>query len=447
LKQGLKWSDGQPLEAEDFVLGIRRTCSPEIASRYQYSPTAVVGCDDYAKKKADVTGVGVRAVDATTIEIKLGEPQLTFTSILAMWTTFPVPKHLVKTHDAPWPAPLQNAYNGPFMPSAYTEKSSMELVPNPNWSGKEKPKVAKIVLRYITDIATANNAYRSGELDVSSANVAQLDVLRSEFPKELISYPATVTIGLHFQHKDPTLAKKEVRLALSQAIDRKIVNDVVNKGANLPTTSWMSAERSGTKAGTYDSVLAFDPQKAKENLAKAGYPDGKGFPKLTLLLVDRADQKAFGEFVQAEWKKHLLIDINLEFVDVPTRSARFNNGEWQLVRGGWGEDYPDPENWMLGLWETGGSMNVYGVSVKELDELLNKAKFNPKDEERRQQYRDAEKILLQGANGIAPLWHSANHFLVKPHIKGMVENKVPNDSMSGGQPAGWNPEYWSTTKK
>jgi oligopeptide transport system substrate-binding protein len=444
LKQGLKWSDGQPLDAQDFVLGFQRTCSPDVAGYYQYYLFVLPGCEDFANKKGAADAIGIRAVDATTLEIKLNSVKPTFHSILALWMTFPVPKHLVKAPGDAWPGPLENVYNGPFMPKAYTEKSLMELVPNPNWAGKEKPKVEKIVLRYIEDPATSNNAYRSGELDVVQANTAQLDVLKSEFPKELVSYPATVTIGLEFQMKDPTLEKKEVRLALSQATDRKTMVEVIYKGAHFPTTSWMSAERSGAKEGAYDSAIGFDPKKAKENLAKAGYADGKGFPKISLLFSDTAANKALGEFLQAEWKKHLGIEVGLEFVDGPTRSARFNKSDFQLFVGGWGEDYPDPENWMLGLWDTGGGNNKTLTSVKEIDDLFAKAKVNTNDAQRRQQYRDAEKILIEGAYGIAPFYHRANHFLVKPHIKGMTENKSQSDSI---MPAGWWPEFWSTTKK
>ncbi len=99
---------------------------------------------------------------------------------------------------------------------------------------------------------------------------------------------------------------------------------------------------------------------------------------------------------------------------------------------------------MIGLWETGGSINKTGTSIKALDDLISAAKFNQNDEQRRQQYQQAEKILLDGANGIAPLWQTGQHRLVKPYIKGMIESKRPGDTFVPGD---WNPENWSTTKK
>jgi oligopeptide transport system substrate-binding protein len=454
VKQGLKWSDGQGLDANDFVLGIQRSCNPDIASHYQFILSPVVGCDAYAgaAKKTDaekgdlLKALGVKAVDANTIEIKLTDPSPSFPIILALWPTFPVPKHLVKTPEAKWPGPLDNVYNGPFMPKAYTEKDRIELVPNPNWSGAEKAKVEKIVIRYIEDPAVALNAYRAGEIDSTDVPLTQLDVIKKDatLGKELVEYAQTRTDGLEPNLKDPLMAKLEVRLALSQATDRKTLNDVILKGAYSPSTTWMPPDRSGTKPDAYDAAIGFNVANAKANLAKAGYADGKGFPKLVLLQTDNAQNKAISEFLQSEWKKHLGIDITLEFTDSKTRSGRYNSGDFQLVIGGWGEDFPDPENWILGLFETGGSINKWYCSNKEIDDLIAKAKTNQNDEQRRQQYRDAEKLIVTTVCGMAPMWQRAAHRVVKPYIKGMTENKKPDDHYIPGD---GKVELWSTTKK
>ncbi|RLT38959.1 MAG: hypothetical protein DWI58_14135 [Chloroflexi bacterium] len=241
---------------------------------------------------------------------------------------------------------------------------------------------------------------------------------------------------------DPQLKNKDLRMALSQATDRVTLNKVPNKGAHVPTTNWIPPDRSGTKLGTYDASIGFDVAKAKASLTASKIASAD--VKLTLLLVDSPTNKAIGEFLQSEWKKHLGIDVKLEFVDSKTRSARFNATQFQMVTGGWQEDYPDPENWMIGLWESKGSINKTKTNIPALDDLISKAKFNQSDETRRQQYRDTEKLLLDGVNGIAPLWHTGNHRLVKPYISGMKESKRPGDTFVAGD---WNPENWKTTKK
>ncbi len=462
IKQGLKWSNGDPVTADDFVLGVQRTCNPDNAGHYEYVITEIVGCDAYynsngdpkatppkpaadaAQKETLRKAVGVRAVDANTVEYKLTDPVPTFTTKLAMWEMMPINSKKITKVDDKWPGPLENTYTGPFIPKEYKEKDHITLVPNPNWSGAAKPKVAQIIIRYIDDAGVAQNAYRNGELDATLANAQELDATQKDpvLSKELVEYPATRTMGLEFNMTDPLMSNKNFRVALSRAIDRVALNKVANKGANIPTTNWMPEARSGVKEGAYDSLLGFDVAAAKKALQDSGIaPDKAGF---TLLLVDTASNKANGEFLQQAWKQNLGIDVKLEFVDSKTRSSRFNKTDFQVVIGGWQEDYSDPENWMLGLWETGGSINKTKTSIPALDALLKKAQFNQNDTERRQQYAEAEKLLLDGANGIAPLYHSGVHVLIKPYIKGMAESKRPGDTFVAGD---WNPENWSTTKK
>lgn len=451
LKAGIKWSDGQALTAKDFVLGIQRTCNPDVAGHYQYILTNIVGCDDYygsatktaSEKDALLKAVGVKAIDDTTLEIKLQNAQPTFTTLLSMWPTFPAPSHKLATVDAKWPGPLENVYNGPFMAKAYTEKSSLELVPNPNWSGTTVG-VEKLVMKYVDDPAVLNQAYRSGEIDATVANKAELDKLKTEFPKELQLYPATRTIGIEFNLQDAVMKNPDVRLALSQATDRVTMMKVVFKDANTATTSWVPPARNGLKGGEYDSILGFDVAKAKASLSKAGYANGAGFPKITLIQVDSATNKLAGDFLTAEWKKHLGIDLEVQYVDSKTRQSAFNTKQYQIVLGGWQEDYPDAENWFIGLWETGGSINKTSTSIPALDKAIADSKYNTNDEARRKGYRDAEKLLLDQASGIAPIYHTLAAMLVKPHITGMVENKRPADTFVAGD---WYPELWKTSKK
>jgi oligopeptide transport system substrate-binding protein len=344
-----------------------------------------------------------------------------------------------------WPEPLDNVYNGPFKPSAYTEKDKMELVPNDQYNAGQKAQVEKLVLRYIDDAAVALNAYRAGEIDATAVPSTQLTAVRADpvLSKELTDYAATRTTGIEPNLKDPTLSKLEVRLALSQATDRDTLNNTVLNGANIPSTNWMPPDRSGNKADTFKAAIGFDPAKAKENLKKAGYDNGAGFPKIVVLQTDSATNKAIGEFLQSQWKKHLNIDITLEYTDSKTRSSRFNSGDFQIVLGGWGEDYPDPENWILGLFETGGSINKQSCSLKAIDDVIAKARFNKNDEERRQQYRDAEKLIVENVCGMAPMWQVGLHSVVKPHIKGMIENKKPDDKQVPGDTS---VELWTTSK-
>jgi oligopeptide transport system substrate-binding protein len=449
LRSGLMWSDGQPLTAADFVAGIQRSCNPDIASNYQYILSNVAGCDEYrdatdasaGQKEQLRNGVGAKALNPQTIEFTLESAQPSFGSILALWPTFPVPRHKVPAVNAPWPGPMANVYNGPFMPAVFAPEQRIELVPNPAWAGSVA-KVGKIVVHYV-DLGVASAAYRAGVIDATAVNSPELGQLQSEFPTQIHLYAANRTIGLQFNMGDALLAKPGVRLALSRAVDRDVLNLVIFQGGNAPTTSWVPPHRNGLVGGEYDGILGFDPAAARQHLADAGYAGGAGWPGLTLTLTDSATNRATGEFLRFVWADHLGIEVTLEFVSSAERTARFNAIDYQLLVGGWQEDYPDPENWFLGQWETGGTINKAATSIPALDALLAEARFNPNDAARREQYREAEMILLQEANGIAPLWHLQSKFLVKPYISGMVENKRGNDQFV---PGSWSPEHWDTTK-
>lgn len=447
LKDGLLWSDGDDLKAEDFVWGLLRTCNPDTGGYYQSMLSNVVGCDDYyaggeasdTELQALQDGVGVKATDDLTIEINLLETQPSFTTQLALWVAFPVPAHLLDGPGAAWPGPLENVYNGPFIPTAYTEQSEMVLEPNPNWIG-DGPGLAKVTIRYIDDTSVANQAYRTGEIHATAADLTQLAALETEFGDELHEWASTITIGIEYNVERAPFDNADVRVALSRATNREQMNNIVFSNANQMTTLWAPPGRNGLEIGEYDDILGFDEEAAKELMADAGFENGAGFPGFTILLTDSAANKLLGEFLQAEWKRILNIDVQLEFVDSQTRSARFNSSDFDMVIGGWGEDYPDPENWFLGLWQTGGTYNKTNTSDPELDRVIGEAQFEGDDEKRRQLYQDAERILLEKANGIAPLYHRTNLFLVKPNISGMVENKRGNE---GFVPGDWSIEYWT----
>lgn len=453
LKDDLKWSDGEPLTAADFVLGIQRTCSYVVGGGYQYVIANIAGCDDYydpgnADKDAAAVqglldGVSAKAIDDKTIEITLQQPQPTFTTILTMWPTWPIPSHIISDPGAEWPAPTDLVFNGPFKVESYAPGDSIVFVRNDNYAGGHAAYLDKITFRYIEDAAAANNAFRSGEVLMAIADTTNFEGLQTEFPDELLSKAAAITIGLQMQMEKAPLDDLDVRLALAQAIDRDTLNSVVLQNANVPTTSWVPPDVAGIPFDTFDSKVGFDPEAAAKHLADAGYPDGEGFPKLTMLTRDSAGSKAISEFLQAEFKKHLNIETDIEIVDAPTRSQRFTDEDFELMTGGWGQDYPDPENWIIGLYDSGGGLNHYNCSNPEIDDLVGKAQFNTNDEERREQYRQINALIVEQACGITPMYHRANNYLISTDLGGAREFSTSNDFVLAGD---WIAEEWYLKK-
>jgi oligopeptide transport system substrate-binding protein len=468
LRSGLKWSDGDDLLAEDFVAGIIRTCNPLHAGLYQYLLTAIAGCDDYYYSLAgpDETpgtdddldastidaaameaAIGAKALDDTTIEFTLTDPQPTFQMILSLWMTFPSPVHLLPNSADEWPDGLtasELAFNGPYQMMEYKPQQHLKMEPNPNWSpaeGEDTPTLDTLTIKFIDDAAVSNNAYRNDELDFALADQAVLTQVVQEFGDEYLKLIQPATRGLEMQLTDPTLAKLEVRLALAQAIDREQLVKVAANDAHVPTTSWFpEAIVGGVPPDTFEDTVGFNPDSAKEHLKNAGYENGAGFPKMSILVRNEPLPQAIAAFLQNSFKTVLNINVDIEVVDGQTRASRFSAQEFQLFHGGWIQDYPDPENWVLGQFDVPGvGTNKYNCDNPKIKEKVDQAKFNQDQDARIKLYQEINEIIVTEVCGITPYYHEAQHYLIKPDVVGMKENSSALDANAAGDA---NAEAW-----
>lgn len=417
IKDGLTWANGETLDANDYVLGIKRTCDPTIAGGYQYILTNIGGCDDYYTGEGSADDVTVAAPDNLTLEITLTRPQTTFTSLLALWPTYPAPDEALGAVDAEWPAPPDSPCSGPFCVTEWVAGDHLTLEKNESFFG-DAAHLDKITLRIIDDASVALRAYDAGELDMIKLSSTDLPQVRDRDEYTNIALP--ITIGLRPMLEDELMSNLDVRLALARATDRELLNTVVGEGANIPTTNWVPAEEPGANpAGMFDDVIGFDEEAAKQHMADAGYPDGDGFPGVTMLLTDSEGSKKLGEFLQEQWRTILGIELTLDFVDGQTRQSRYNSSDFQLTTGGWGHDYPDAENWLVGLFETGSPGNQTKCSDPEIDSLLEEAITLTDNEERWEVLRQAEQKIIETVCGIAPLYHRGNHYLISSNLTGV----------------------------
>jgi ABC-type transport system substrate-binding protein len=451
LQDGLQWSDGDDLLAEDFVLALQRTCHFAIGGQYQYILSNVVGCDELYDAEANegksdeeiaalIEAVGARAVDDTTVEFTLESPQPTFTILLSMWPTWPVPSHIVAAPADEWPNPTDLAFNGPFIVESYTPGVEMVFARNDNYAGAHLAYLDKITFRYIEDTAQANNAFRNGEVAIAVADTANLAGLQSELPDNLLSIPSASTIGLEMNLERPPLDDPLVREAFSRSIDRETMTAVVLQGAHIPTTTWVPPDiiGQGVTTDSFADQIGYDPERAAEALEEAGFPGGEGLPVFSYIIRDTPSNIAIAEFLQAEWEK-LGIEINIEVLDAPTRSQRFTSEDFDLFPGGWIQDYPDPENWIIGLYDTDGGLNHYNCSDPEIDRLIGEAQFNTDNEARLAQYAEVNELISAGLCGIAVWYHQGNHYLIADNVGGAREFSTSQDRVLAGD---WAAEEW-----
>jgi ABC-type oligopeptide transport system substrate-binding subunit len=454
LNEGLRWSDGDDLRAEDFVAGAIRSCNPLSLIRPPgYSNLA--GCDDMAfadPTTADLTilqaAIGVRAVDALTMEFKLLQPQPSFPAA-ALTGSFAVPVHMERfaaaTPDEPgeWgDDPAELVYNGPYT-LASLDEAGATVEPNPEWSGRTKPSLERLNLRFVEDAAGSIAAYRVGEVQAVQlsllAGPEEINAAKEEFGGEYGQVTGPATRGLHMQLDNATLSNLDVRLALTRAIDRERLNEVVYGGTSVPTTSWIPPPISGVSAGAYDELIGFDAEAARRHLEAAGYPNGEGFPVLTFLVANIPEFTSAAEFLQQQFKEVLNIDTQVERADEDTLFQRVPAGQFELFPLGWVGIYGDPEEWILGLFNTAGQSNWDNCSDPEIDALIERAEFERDDELRRDLYAQAERLIIERVCGVAPFAQLPFRYLLKPELTGFVESISANDFVypGDGRPEAW----------
>ncbi|WP_240608185.1 peptide ABC transporter substrate-binding protein [Dehalogenimonas alkenigignens] len=328
LRSGVTWSDNTPVTAADFVYGIKRMLSPDLASEYASFYFGIVGAEAYytatdatpAQKTALRDAVGVRAVNTTTLEIKLNDPLPSFLNLMAMWPSYPIKESVVTANGEGWTEAGKYLGNGPFVLKEWVHQDHMTFEPNPNYWGT-KPKLTKITYRMITDANAALAAYKNNELDISGVptGTEAATIADPVYGKEIVRYPELVTFAFQFNVNKAPFNILKFRQAMACAIDRAAFVNNVRGGVGKVALSWIPPGMPGYDANL-GAEYAFNATKAKQLLAEAGFPNAAGLPVIKFQFSDTAGNRTIAQFLQAQLKQNVNIDLVLE----PMESKAFS---------------------------------------------------------------------------------------------------------------------------
>jgi oligopeptide transport system substrate-binding protein len=433
LRPDAKWSDGTPLTAHDFAYSMRRAMDPRLAGPYTSfyhiikgakAYNTALGTKDAPKTPADAElarmaeELGVRATDDRTLVYTLDEPYGSFLDILAIWTAFPVRKDIVEKHGSGWTEPANIVSNGPYVLKEWAHNQRLVLAPNPNWFGEQKA-TASVVINMMADDAAAFAAYQNNELDQVTVPVAnRKEVMSSGHPlnKEVFRRPEAVVFALMMNNKMAPFDNQKVREAFGVGFDRKAFVEAALQGVGKPTTSWIAEGAHGYDADA-GKHLEFNAAKAKQLLAEAGFPEGRGLPKVTFLVTSTdTNRNVVAPFVVENYKKHLGIDVEFEFVDTATYSSRYTRNEHQIALGGWHYDWNHANNWLPELLGTGGSNNHTNYSSPQFDDLMRRAAAEVDSKKQLDLYREGQRLALKDV-GLAPIYEREVFLVIKPWVK------------------------------
>jgi oligopeptide transport system substrate-binding protein len=443
LHPGAKWSDGAPVKAGDFVYAWQRMLDPRVAapySSYYYAIKNAAKVNGMSAKDpgldAAVQTLGLKAVEDNTFQVTLEAPASYFKWIASLWTSAPVRKDIVEKYgkdssgNDKWGAVGASAVqtvvgNGQYMISEVVNKDHVTLVQNPNYSGNNpKATLTKITLYEIDDPVVEFAKYKSGELDITAIPLAQTEAVRNS--PELLKTPELTVFWVDINVTKAPFDNPQVRLAIAQAIDRDaLVNNVLKKGYVATTLIPQGMRNYRPDLGTPQK---FDSATAKATLAASGVTPAQLNGVKYIYISSSSTAKTLAEFVQAQLKTNLGVDIVLDGFDSNTVSSRLGSGNYQFGGpSGWGADYPDSQDW-FDIMTTGAGNNFSKWSNSTYDNAVKAGDVAATDAERDAFYETAEKTIVSDAPIIFLYQRTAWH-LVKLYVKGAVS--TPNDDFVG----------------
>lgn len=422
LRNNLRWSDGQKLTAQQFVNSAHRALDSKNAAPYAFFLFNLKnGKAFYDGKLSTFKTVGIHAPNDSTVEITLEHPVAFFLNLLAFPVAYPIREDLIKQHPNNYTEAGVLATNGPYQLSKWAHDDYLLLKPNTYYYGPQ-PKNPNVQMLMIPEPATSLRMYENGELDFveTASSIPVKEVRRIKNRKDYHSMTLHGLSYFGFNTQKPPVNNIKVRQALAMAFDRTMIPRILQSGER-PWQTWISPGLlGGSEKENTENGIAFNPEKAKELLVEAGYPNGKGFPKLQFMVgTNNAESSQLAEMAQFQWKKYLNIDVDIQRVEFKVFLSQLSHDPPMMYKLQWYVDYADPDSFMTVFVSDSGNGNINWKS-KQYDTWVNAAAQSNNARVRKQLYDKAQKLLLQQAAGIIPIYAIPKSYLLRPGTKGFT---------------------------
>ncbi len=438
-----KFSDGTPVTAKDFVYAWNRMANPGTIntatkkadpSVISYHLGFIKGFDEVTAEGSKVTEMsGLKAVDDTTLEVTLSQPFADFEYVVAHPALAPVPQKAVEEgvdfngeKVAYGEMPIGN---GPFkMAEPWKHNQYIKVVRNENYGTGDQPYLDGVEFKIFKDPETAYTEFEAGNLDFTQIGEGKIKDAQAKYGdsadgytvnpgKQVLLGAENSTYYLIFNNKKKPYDDPNVRKAISLAINRQAICDTVFEGTREPADNILPPGIAGYKAGAW-ADSKYDPEAAKKALADAGYPEGKGFPEMTLSFNSGGGHEKIMELVQADLKA---IGINSKFqsADFPVYLKQLDDGQHQVARLGWIADYPIAYNFLYSLFNSKSGDNKSFYNNPAVDESIAKAETTVDGATRIGEMENISATI--GAdNPVAPLMFYKHHHVGSDKIRDFV---------------------------
>ena len=420
LRADAKWSNGDPVTANDFIGSWRRMLTPSLGADNANLLFIIQGAEAFHKGTSDFRDVGLVAPDAHTLRVTLEHPASYFLSMLNHPAWFPVPLSTVQHFGAlaqrgnPWAQAGRFVGNGPFTLSSWRTGQEIVVEKSKTYWDAARVRLNGIHFHTIDSVDAEERAFRAGQLHLTAALPPEkISSYRRNAPNLLRVDPL---LGTYFYRLNVTrtyLNDRRVRRALALSVDRDAIVEKILHGGQLPAHAFTPP---GTAGYTADASLPTDFAQARALLAEAGFPGGKGLPPFELTFNSSETHRVIAEAIQEMWRRELGVEVRLVTQELKSTLEARRAGNFEILRSVWNGDYVDPSSF-LDIWRTGSGNNYTGWTDTTYDGLLFEATRTVDDATRNALFQKAEALLLDAAP-LIPIYHYTHVFLCQPAVKG-----------------------------
>lgn len=428
LRSGVKFQNGDPVTAQDFVYSWNRTLSPKTASPYLFFLSGIEGAEAVSEGKAKAAS-GIKALNAQTLQVTLSAPAGYFPELVSRWPFWVVDPKVIAADGTKWDTPPDIVGTGPYRLTSQVGDTEYGFTANPQYFGGA-PSIKQVKVSVVPNPTSRVARYEAGEFDavfgLSSAALRQAEA-SSTLKQQLHIEPQLGTTWLGMNNKAKPFENAKVREAFSDAIDRASMIKVALDGLGKAAGTFLPPGLPGAIANTSEASQygKYDPTEAKKLLQEAGYAGGKGFPSVTIETENTASDEAITQFIQAELAENLGIKVSLKAMPQNAFNAAFENPKTAptLYIYNFSLDYPDAQE-MLQYFTTSGPagfVNYEHYENSTYDAIVEKAIATSDSTQRASLYTEAEKLFMS-TEPVVPLYNQEIAWLAKPYTKGVGQN-------------------------
>ncbi|SPB13361.1 periplasmic oligopeptide-binding protein precursor [Caballeronia novacaledonica] len=418
LRKNARWSNGDAVTANDCIYGIQRFVDPKTASSYAnvFGVFLLNGGDVTAGKKP-VSALGVRAIDAYTVEVKTSGPVPFMPELMSNPNFAPAHRASVEKFGKEWTKPGNLVSNGPFQLKDWQVNSKIVMVKNPNYWDKANVQLTQVTYLPVEDENTDVKLFQSGENDMTyQMPTGTYAKYVKQFPNDARNSLILGTRYYSFNNRDPLLKDVRVRKALSMVVDRDLLAQRVTADGQIPLYSVLPKGVSGADVTTYDWAswpMAKRVEEAKKLLEQAGVKPGT---KLRLAMNTSDYNKKMAIFIASEWKSKLGLTMDIESMEFKVLLKKRHDGDYQIARNGWVADYKDASTFVQ-LVTCGSAQNDNANCNPKADALVKEASLTEDPAKRTQLQTQAVKMIMDDYP-ILPLLQYGLPRLVKSYVGG-----------------------------